>query len=164
MKRSHYIVVVVAVLSALALFVVISNSSTPQDVPRDKELQPPECRGTAACLEGAVTRIVDGDTLDVNNTRIRLALIDTPEIGEAGHLEARQKLASICQIGGHSLVDEDDLQTERSFGRLLGKVYCAGQRESANEILLESGNAIILREFCRTSEFSSEDWARKYGC
>lgn len=28
------------------------------------------------------TEIVDGDTLDVNNVRVRLAMVNTPETGE----------------------------------------------------------------------------------
>ncbi|HJS63939.1 MAG TPA: hypothetical protein VJ767_03665 [Nitrososphaeraceae archaeon] len=30
-------------------------------------------------LEGIVNYVVDGDTLDINDIRIRLALVDTPE-------------------------------------------------------------------------------------
>ena len=33
-------------------------------------------------LEGIVTKVIDGDTLDINGTRIRLALVDTPERGQ----------------------------------------------------------------------------------
>ena len=29
-------------------------------------------------LEGIVTKVIDGDTLDINGTRIRLAFVDTP--------------------------------------------------------------------------------------
>lgn len=34
------------------------------------------------CFSGIVTHIVDGDTLDIGNKRIRLALVDTPERGD----------------------------------------------------------------------------------
>jgi endonuclease YncB( thermonuclease family) len=36
------------------------------------------CKGTAACFIGNVTKVIDGDTLDVNGIRIRLSLINTP--------------------------------------------------------------------------------------
>ena len=36
-----------------------------------------ECQGQADCFRGTVTEIVDGDTLDMNNVRVRLALINT---------------------------------------------------------------------------------------
>jgi len=38
------------------------------------------CQGLADCFQGKVTEVVDGDTLDVNNVRIRLALVNTPEV------------------------------------------------------------------------------------
>jgi endonuclease YncB( thermonuclease family) len=41
-------------------------------------------------LEGTVTKVVDGDTLDINGTRIRLAIVDTPERGQPGMI--RQKI------------------------------------------------------------------------
>src|SRR5688572_14560836 len=39
-------------------------------------------------LSGPVTYIVDGDTLDINDVRVRLALVDTPERGEIGYQPA----------------------------------------------------------------------------
>ena len=43
-----------------------------------------ECKGSADCFNGVVTEIVDGDTIDVNNVRVRLSMVNTPERGEAG--------------------------------------------------------------------------------
>ena len=40
-------------------------------------------------LEGTVTKVVDGDTLDINGTRIRLAIVDTPERGQPGYDKAK---------------------------------------------------------------------------
>jgi hypothetical protein len=34
-----------------------------------------ECQGQADCFTGIVTDIVDGDTLDVNNVKVRLSLV-----------------------------------------------------------------------------------------
>lgn len=39
--------------------------------------QSTECKGSADCFRGIVTEIVDGDTLDVNNVRVRLAMVNT---------------------------------------------------------------------------------------
>ena len=36
------------------------------------------------CFSGKVTDIVDGNTLDINNVRIRLSLLNIPERGEEG--------------------------------------------------------------------------------
>lgn len=44
-----------------------------------------ECKGSADCFRGIVTEIVDGDTIDVNNVRVRLTMVNTPETGEPGY-------------------------------------------------------------------------------
>lgn len=118
-----------------------------------------ECRGKADCFEGIVTEVVDGDTLDVNNVRIRLSLVNTPEVNEAGYSDAKHFTGTSCKVGSHALVDEDDGQKGGSYGRMIGLVYCENLKNSLNEALLNSGNAEILREYCDVSEFANEDWA-----
>ena len=120
------------------------------------------CTGTASCFTGTVAKIVDGDTLDVGKTRIRLALVNTPERGEPGYREATSFTASVCPVGSTALVDEDDGQTAGSYGRMVGKVTCSGK--VLNEQLLETHHAQILTRYCDKSEFSSEPWAIKFGC
>ncbi len=56
------------------------------------------------------TEIVEGDTLDFNNVRVRLAMVNTPETGETGYEEAKMTTESECPIGSNALVDEDDGQ------------------------------------------------------
>jgi micrococcal nuclease len=115
-----------------------------------------------------VTEIVDGDTLDVNNVRVRLALVNTPERGENGYTEAIDLVQSVCSVGTMALVDEDDGQKEGSFDRVIGLVYCGNDninnKKSLNELLLEGGYAAIYQEFCGISEFSSAGWAQSRGC
>ena len=86
--------------------------------------QSTECKGSTDCFRGVVTEIVDGDTLDVNNVRVRLSMINTPEIGEPGYDQAKETAESECAVGSKALVDEDDGQKGGSFGRLIGVVYC----------------------------------------
>ncbi|MBI2184605.1 MAG: thermonuclease family protein [Thaumarchaeota archaeon] len=69
---------------------------------------------------------------------------------------------SLCTIGSNATVDEDDGQTEGSFGRMIGLVYCNGK--NLNSELLVAGHAHIDPRFCSESEFAKEDWARKSGC
>jgi hypothetical protein len=127
-----------------------------------------ECKGQADCFRGTVTEIVDGDTLDVNNVRVRLALVNTPERGESGYTEAIDFVQSVCGVGTTALVDEDDGQKEGSFDRVIGLVYCGNDninnKKSLNELLLELSNAVIYQDFCGISEFSSASWAQRYGC
>jgi endonuclease YncB( thermonuclease family) len=123
-----------------------------------------KCQGLADCFEGKVTEIVDGDTLDVNNVRIRLALVNTPEVYEDGYLDARSFTMSNCTVGTPAVVDEDDGQKGGSFGRMIGLVYCGSSERSLNELLLNSSLAAILPEFCSVSEFAASTWAQKSGC
>jgi len=120
------------------------------------------CKGTAACIAGVVTQIIDGDTLEIGQTRIRLALTSTPELDESGGQEAKQFVEEQCPKGSVVLVDEDDGQIEGSFGRMIAKVYC--NDILLNEILLENEYAFLNTNFCEKSEFSSEAWAKKFGC
>lgn len=122
------------------------------------------CDGNAACITGTITNIVDGDTLDVGETRVRLALVNTPERGELGYFAARQHTQRLCPVGSQAIIDEDDGQTEGSFGRMVAKVYCADGAIVLNEELLRGGFGEILPQFCDVSEFGKEGWARQHGC
>jgi hypothetical protein len=122
------------------------------------------CKGSADCFRGTVTEIIDGDTIDINNVRIRLSMVNTPERGEAGYNEATQITESVCPVGGNALVDEDDGQKEGSYDRLIGVVYCNGSTESLNQVLLEQGKAIVYEDFCSVSEFANDGWVTSFGC
>ena len=124
-----------------------------------------ECLGNAHCFTGTVTKVVDGDTVDIDNVRIRLALVNTPEQGKPGYQEATEFTKVKCSVGTKALVDEDDLQTRGSYGRMIGLVYCGGDNQVLiNQLLLEGGYAKIFERYCRNSEFSTQTWAVAYGC
>jgi len=121
-----------------------------------------DCSGNAGCISGYVTDIVDGDTIKVDGQSIRFALVNTPEYGEAGYDQATKFIGAICPRGSAVLVDEDDGQTQRSYGRIIAVVYC--NNINLNQAVLEQGFAEISTRFCATSEFASESWAQNYGC
>jgi len=121
-----------------------------------------KCQGMADCFNGTITEVIDGDTLDVNNVRIRLALIDAPERNETGYSEALHFVESSCKVGTQAKVDEDDRQKGGSFGRMIALVYCGYKSISINEAILGSGLATIYPEFCNISEFATSSWAIKY--
>ena len=107
-------------------------------------------------LVGIVTKVVDGDTLDINGTRIRLALVDTPERGQPGFYEAKKFVESLC-LGKKGELDVDNGQRRGDrYGREIGVVYCDGL--NANEKLMNNKLARILTEFCHISEFGNENW------
>jgi len=121
-----------------------------------------QCRGNARCISGFVTRVIDGDTIVVGDKSIRFALVNTPEWGDYDYAQAGNYIETLCPIGSKVLIDEDDGQTQGSFGRIIGKIYC--NKLNLNEEILEAGHAEILTKFCPVSEFAEEPWAQKFGC
>lgn len=107
-----------------------------------------------------MTQVVDGDTLDVDGgLRIRLVLVDAPELSEPGGPEGRDYLADLC-LGSLALIDEDDFQIgDDPYGRVLAVVYCDGT--NANAAMISSGYAETYSLFCSASEFGGETWT---GC
>lgn len=127
-----------------------------------------ECYGNARCFSGKVIKIIDGDTIKVvgestttTGESIRLALASAPEIDD-GEIPARDYIAKICPVGSIAIIDEDDMQTEGSYGRVIAQIHCNGV--NLNESILEAGLGVISSEFCSKSEFSFESWAIKFGC
>jgi endonuclease YncB( thermonuclease family) len=111
-------------------------------------------------LEGKVTYVVDGDTLDINDIRIRLSLIDTPERGQDGYQEAKNFVKDLC-LKKEGQVDVDDGQRRGDrYGRDIGIVYCNGI--NLNAALMENNLARIYTEYCDISEFSNEKWSKPY--
>ncbi|MGD8918619.1 MAG: thermonuclease family protein [Nitrosopumilaceae archaeon] len=126
-------------------------------IPKEKK-----CSGDARCISGFVTRVIDGDTIVVGDKSIRFALVNTPEWGDYDYTQAKYYIETICPVGSKVLVDEDDGQTQGSFGRIIAKIYC--NELNLNEEILEVGHAEILPQFCAVSEFAQESWATKHGC
>ena len=120
------------------------------------------CKGSARCFTAAVKNIVDGDTIDIGDYRVRLALVNTPERGQAGHAEATGFTTSTCPVGSEALVDEDDGQKEGSFDRIVAVVFCSSRNLNAE--LLINKHAVIDTRFCSNSEFRSVNWALQGGC
>lgn len=143
----------ISVIAILALSSILLSNP-----PEEKAL----CSGSAECFEGTVTRIVDGDTLYVDDIKIRLALVDTPEEGEEGYEEASQFAESLCPVGSQAMVDQDDWQLYDRYGRMLAVVHCG--EKNLNKELLDEGHAFILTRYCDESEFGNQEWARDYGC
>ena len=122
----------------------------------------PNCSGSAGCIPGYVTENIDGDTLKVYGKSIRLTLVDAPETGEPGFEVARDFIANACPPGSLVIVDEDDLQTGGTFGRIIGVVYCDGV--NLNDAILTAGLADLFISFCTSSEFENTPWAQFHGC
>ena len=120
------------------------------------------CLGSAGCYTDYVTRIVDGDTIHTATLKIRLSLTNSPETYQDGFNEATEFTEKLCPVGSKILVDQDDLERVDQYGRVLAKVFCGDK--VLNSELLYNGHANILTQYCSTSEFSGEAWAKRYGC
>ena len=121
-----------------------------------------DCSGTARCITGTVTKIIDGDTIHVNGESIRFALASAPELSGYGGVESRNFIQTICPVGSDVIVDEDDSQTGESYGRMIGVIYCNGM--NLNKELLDADLGYLENRFCDSSEFGSDSWAQKHGC
>ena len=112
--------------------------------------------------DGQITRVIDGDTLIIDQTTIRLSLVNSPERDERGYQEAKDFASTVCPIGANAEFIEDSWQPIDKYGRSVGLVYCNDMM--LNELLLTNGHAEISTYYCDKSEFGSEGWARAYGC
>ena len=125
--------------------------------------QTEQCQGTALCITEKIRRIIDGDTIHLEDGhRIRISLTNTPEVYQSGYHDATQFTADLCPVGSVALVDQDDLQPYDKFNRLLGKVTCGDKNLNAE--LLYNKHANLLIQYCTTSEFAGEPWAIEHGC
>ncbi len=107
---------------------------------------------------GTVTRVVDGDTFDAAPVgRIRLADINTPEVGRLGAQEATDHLSSLIR-NRRVYLDVDDLYGSDVYGRVVAVVYVrhnATHLLNVNEALLEAGLAAVA-DF--PNEFDPRTW------
>ena len=89
------------------------------------------------CMEIEVDRVIDGDTFESANARIRLFGVDTPERGEPCFNEATNRFA---QLAGDKVRVEFGPRQEDSYGRILYYVYNE-KGESIDEMLVREGFA-----------------------
>ena len=165
----------VAIITIAVLTFSLSNQSL-EDVETSVDVEPEldvsiqqtgtiaissECLGTANCITGTVTSVIDGDTLEVDGQAVRFALVDTPKMKYDGG-QALSFLEQICPVGSPVLIDQDDDQLEDAYGRVLGLIYCNDL--NLNKELLDSGVGDLYSAFCDQSEFKDTDWAIKHGC
>jgi micrococcal nuclease len=120
---------------------------------------------TSSNFSGTVTKVTDGDTLDVTTSEgetitVRLALIDAPETDEPGFDEARNFITEQC-LDKNAEVDPDNNQG-LTYGRIVAVVYCEGV--NVNEAILDNGFADVYQDFCYVSEFADSNWAQEHGC
>jgi len=113
------------------------------------------------CPDLDVDRIIDGDTFDSANARIRLFGIDTPERGEKCFSEATDRLR---EIAGDTVLVERGPRAEDQYGRILFYIYTESG-ESVDEILVREGLAMAWKPDGQHRDVlaSTEEGARRDG-
>ena len=84
-------------------------------------------------LEGTVTHVRDGDTIEIGETAIRLSGLHAPEMDEAGGREARAFMVEL--VGSQPLRCE--LTGRKSYGREIGT--CALDGDDIAGLLVAAG-------------------------
>lgn len=88
-----------------------------------------------------IPRIVDGDTMQVQGERVRLACIDAPEMSQSRGAAAKQALS---QIVNQRPVKVQVLHND-SFGRRVGIVYQG--IVNVNVKMVEAGQAFVFMRY-----------------
>ncbi|QMU55142.1 MAG: thermonuclease family protein [Nitrosopumilus sp.] len=121
-----------------------------------------DCSGSAKCVTGTVTKIIDGDTIHVNEQSVRFALTSAPNLEGYGGADSRDFIQTVCPVGSEVLIDEDDGHVLDDHARIVGMITCNGV--ILNQELLDANLGHLEIRFCPSSEFANETWAIKHGC
>ena len=91
----------------------------------------------ANCDRAGVTRVIDGDTIETADGRVRVYGVDTPEVGERCFSEATKRMG---QLTGRYVRTEAGPRAEDDYGRILAYLY-TDDGDSIDEILIREGLA-----------------------
>ena len=111
---------VIVNLCGVAFILIVVFGFEPSDTTSTPENIEPVFMG----YDGQITRVIDGDTLLIDQTTIRLSLVNSPERDERGYQEAKDFALTVCPIGINAEFVEDTWQSVDKYGRSLGLVYC----------------------------------------
>jgi micrococcal nuclease len=122
-----------------------------------------------------VTKVVDGDTIDVVidlgfdigfTTRVRLAGIDTPEsrtrdlAEKALGLESKKYLADRLKDAKNIVIKTEKINSTEKFGRVLGWLYVNGEENSLNAEMINKGYAWAYLGDTKVKDFDALAKAR----
>ena len=87
--RRYYVVpIVIVMFSIIAIFGFGSSDTIPENI-----------EYVFTDYDGQITRVIDGDTLIIDQTTVRLSLVNSPERDERGYQEAKDFALTVCPIG-----------------------------------------------------------------
>jgi endonuclease YncB( thermonuclease family) len=125
--------------------------------------------GPAEVLKGRVTRVNDGDSLEVDlesgHARVRMSAIDTPEYDQPYGAQSSGALKAMLPVGSEV---ELEVVTRDQFKRLVAVVWLVsgGTRTNLNEAMLRQGHAWAYRRYMKDPKFcdlEQEARSRKAG-
>jgi micrococcal nuclease len=123
-----------------------------------------------------VTKVVDGDTIDVDidlgfdisfSSRVRLAGIDTPEsrtsdkMEKALGLEAKAYLKHEIEAAKSVVIKTEKMDSSEKYGRILGWVFLDDAKVSLNEKMIADGYAWGYLGETKIKDFDALAKARK---
>lgn len=105
--------------------------------------------GAQQFLEALITRVIDGDTVDVRlagrSERVRLIGVDTPEPGQP--FSARATEFTTHWLEGRRVMLEQDVQLRDRYSRRLAYIWLEQpENRSLSEVRTKMFNAIIVAE------------------
>jgi hypothetical protein len=121
-------------------------------VPREGiDLEDPELIG------GIMDRVIDGNTVQIDDTRIRLPFVD---VVDSGNMTAPHAVLArvLCPVGSYAYYDVDDLQPTGYYGRTIAMVYCS-DGILLDRMMVEFGLGWVNQDYCERSEFRHVPWA-----
>lgn len=96
-----------------------------------------------------VHAIIDGDTLDIEQGRVRLSGINSPETGECYYEEAKNKLEELTLY--QEVFLEEDITPYDKYGRMLRYIYT--NRSFVNAELVKGGYARVYDKYNETTKY-----------
>jgi micrococcal nuclease len=123
-----------------------------------------------------VTKVVDGDTIDVDidlgfdisfTSRVRLAGIDTPEsrtrdlAEKALGLESKEYLKNHLKDAKSIVIKTEKMNSTEKFGRILGWLYVNGETVSVNDMMINDGYAWGYMGDTKVKDFEALKKARE---
>ena len=106
---------------------------------------------TPGAVSGTITRVIDGNTVEIDNMRIRLPLIDVEDSGNSTMPHAALARET-CPVGTAAHYDVDNGQQVGKYGRTIAMVWCDGI--SLDRTMVDSGLGWVNTYYCERSEFS----------
>ncbi len=137
-------------LTGVFLFIVFAVASLPVSLYASAQVN--------IDMMGTVGRVIDGDTLDlVSIGRVRLADIDTPEIGSPGAQDAANYLAGLV-LNRYLYLDTDAMYGTDRYDRIVAMAYARHNTThllNVNQALLQANIAHVANF---PNEFNPADW------